>query len=203
MVSGLMCDCHGSLNLGGDRKSYKIIAPGKNADGYWTNEDLVKLLELVIPLFEETHPDCDLYFIFDNSQNHHARRPDGLSVNALNLADGGKITPKLHNTVYGEGNIRQEMQHPNGIQKEIRIILSERGLWKDGLLLDCKGDCGVDCCARKFLSSQSDFANEKNWLQTVVETRRHFQNFLPKFHCELNFIEMVLGIYNCSTQMKL
>ena len=103
MVSGFMCDCHGFLNLGGDRKSYKIIAPGKNADGYWTNEDLVKQLESVIPLFEETHIDCDLYFIFDNSQNHHARRPDGLSANALNLADGGSpllsVIDKAHCSV--------------------------------------------------------------------------------------------------------
>ena len=30
-------------------------------------------------------------------------------------------------------------------------------------------------------------------LQTVVEGRGHHQLFLPKFHCELNFIEMIWG----------
>ena len=148
----------------------------------------------MIPLFEIMHPDCDLYFVFDNSRNYHARRPDGLSANSFNLIDGGKNTPKLRETVYGVGNIRQEMQRQDGVQKGIKTILMERGLWKAGMLLDCKGEClGNDCCARKLLAAQPDFAGEKNWLQTVVEARGHVQVFLPKFHCELNFIEMIWG----------
>ena len=42
MVSGFICDCHGFLKVG-NRKSYKIIAPGKNADGYWTNDATIWL----------------------------------------------------------------------------------------------------------------------------------------------------------------
>ena len=35
-------------------------------------------------------------------------------------------------------------------------------------VLDWKGECiGNDCCARKLLASQSDFAGEKIWVQTV------------------------------------
>ena len=162
MVSGFTCDCHGFLKLEDGRKSYQIITPGKNGDGYWTNEDLVKQLALVIPLFEIMHPDCDLYFVFDNSQNYHARRPDGLSANSFNLTDGGKNTPKLRETVYGVGNIRQEMQRQDGVQKGIKTILMERGLWKAGMLLDCKGEClGNGCCARKTTRSSTRFCRCK------------------------------------------
>ena len=45
----------------------------------------------------------------------------------------------------------------------------------------------------KLLAAQPDFAFVKNWLQTVVEASGHVQVFLPKFHCELNFIEMIWG----------
>jgi hypothetical protein len=86
------------------------------------------------------------------------------------------------------------MQHDNGIQKGIKTILTERGLWREGLKLVCKHNCPkVNCCASIILSAQPDFANERNWLQTVVEDRGHKQIFLPKFHCELNFIEMIWG----------
>ena len=36
----------------------------------------------------------ELLFMFDNSQNHHKKSPDGLCANALNLSDGGKNVPK-------------------------------------------------------------------------------------------------------------
>ena len=191
MVSGFICECHGFCRKD-QRRAYKIINPGKNADGYWTNEDLVKQLQDAIPLIEEIHPHCELYFIFDNSKNYHARRPDGLSASQLNLSDGGKNVPKLRDTIYN-GEV-QKMQNDNGVQKGIRTILTERGLWREGLKLDCKENCPkADCCARAILSAQPVFVNERNWLQTVVEERGHSQIFPPKFHCELNFIEMVWG----------
>lgn len=46
------------------------------------------------------------------------------------------------------------------------------------------------CCAAKILSLQSDFANEKPLLQKVIEEAGHICVFLPKFHCELNPIEL-------------
>lgn len=46
------------------------------------------------------------------------------------------------------------------------------------------------CCASKILSLQSDFMNEKPLLQMVIEDTGHICLFLPKFHCELNPIEL-------------
>jgi hypothetical protein len=79
MISGFMCDCHGFLNVNWqntkkddegniihegceERKSYTIINPGRNADGYWTNENLVQQLVEVIPLFEKFILTVNYYF---------------------------------------------------------------------------------------------------------------------------------------------
>ena len=44
--------------------------------------------------------------------------------------------------------------------------------------------------------------SEVNWLQTEVEKRGHFFHFLPKFHCELNFIEMIWGYTKAALRKK-
>jgi hypothetical protein len=49
------------------------------------------------------------------------------------------------------------------------------------------------CCMYRVLSLQEDFVNEKPMLQHYIESRGHICMFLPKFHCELNPIEMVWG----------
>lgn len=49
------------------------------------------------------------------------------------------------------------------------------------------------CCAYRVLSLQDDFVNEKPLLQHYLEGRGHVCLFLPKFHCELNPIEMLWG----------
>jgi hypothetical protein len=231
MISGFMCDCHGFLNINWqitkkddegniihqgyeERKSYTIINPGKNADGYWTNENLVQQLVEVIPLFEKVHPGCELLFCFDNSQNHHAKPPDGLVVSKLNLIDGGKgkeniedTDPfRIRDTTFTNANgqvVQQSMVTAGRKQKGIKTILSERGLWDD---LDhkklqcppCKNGSPepgkTNCCAIRCLSEQPDFKNQKEWLREVVEDcHKHSIIFFPKFHCELNYIEMIWG----------
>ncbi|EGO18931.1 hypothetical protein SERLADRAFT_443479 [Serpula lacrymans var. lacrymans S7.9] len=49
------------------------------------------------------------------------------------------------------------------------------------------------CCMYRVLSLQDDFANEKPMLQKYIEGRGHICMYLPKFHCELNPIEMLWG----------
>lgn len=53
--------------------------------------------------------------------------------------------------------------------------------------LECKRS---DCCWYRILSLQSDFMNEKPLLQMVIEEAGHICLFLPKFHCDLNPIEL-------------
>jgi hypothetical protein len=49
------------------------------------------------------------------------------------------------------------------------------------------------CCMRKVLECQQDFQDEQPLLQQVIEQAGHKCYFLPKFHCELNPIEMYWG----------
>ena len=44
------------------------------------------------------------------------------------------------------------------------------------------------------LSQQDDFKNQPSILKTFIHSREHEHIFLPKFHCELNPIEMVFTI---------
>ena len=200
-VSGFACECHGFMKAVIDnveKTSYKIITPGKNNDGYWCNEDLVKQIVDIDGLVKFLHPECNIVYIFDNSQNHHARRPDALWASNLNLSDGGKNTKHLRSTTWN-GQV-QLMQTADGKQKGIKSILTERNLWVNGLKLDCK-PCkennppvdNLQCCARRILSECPDFKVDKCWLEETVESLGCSLIFLPKFHCELNFIEMLWG----------
>lgn len=49
----------------------------------------------------------------------------------------------------------------------------------------------TDCCMQRILSCEKDFLSEKPLLQVIIERQGHKCLFLPKFHCELNPIEMV------------
>ena len=51
----------------------------------------------------------------------------------------------------------------------------------------------MTCCARHILATQDDFKSKKPLLQELIEARGHKIIFYPKFHCELNYIEMYWG----------
>jgi len=80
--------------------------------------------------------------------------------------------------------------------KRIKQVLTERGLWNNKLLVQCKGKCNAQestCCAKRILELQPDFKAQKSLVQEVIEAAGHLCIFLPKFHCELNFIEYFWG----------
>ncbi|KAJ8589880.1 hypothetical protein M405DRAFT_737872, partial [Rhizopogon salebrosus TDB-379] len=49
------------------------------------------------------------------------------------------------------------------------------------------------CCCRHMLYNEADFMNVKSVLELACDTRGISVLFLPKFHCELNFIEQCWG----------
>ncbi len=96
----------------------------------------------------------------------------------------------------------QQMHHPNGVQKGIKQILIERGLFTDNNNIalklqcqDCKDKISQDkrvnanqrCCARYVLSQQPDFLEQKSWLEEVCHNNCFSTIFYPKYHCELNY----------------
>lgn len=182
---------------------------GKDDDGWWNAEKMVKQVkEKAIPIFEKRFPGKVALFAFDNSSGHAAFSPNALVASRMNMKPGGK-QPRMRQTVFN-GQVQSmvftsnDAPSPNlvGEPKGMRQVLEERGLWRDGLLKQCgkrKGEkgkdeldlCvnGKDCCARRILENQPDFANEKSLLQTTIEELGHECIFYPKFHCEFNFIE--------------
>jgi hypothetical protein len=147
--------------------------------------------------FERLHPGCKFKFGFDHSQNHKVRKPNALWALNLNQSDGGKKVKPLRDTVWK--GIIQKMQRADGVQKGIKTILIEREEWEPGMVLLCKacedplftGPKVYKCCSRTLLASHEDFKQSVPWLQEVAAARGHDIFFFPKFHCELNFIEMI------------
>ncbi|KAF9504063.1 hypothetical protein BS47DRAFT_1374427 [Hydnum rufescens UP504] len=88
-------------------------------------------------------------------------------------------------------------QYP-GLFKGMAVILEERGFSNArSLKAKCKGfKCApgiMDCCCQRILFNQPDFVGVKSLLEDVCERRGYRVIFLPKFHLELNFIEMCWG----------
>ena len=120
---------------------------------------------------------------------------------------GVRTSPnKLRNGWFVKNGERLEfqMQNEHGIQKGLRSILQEREKWLPELKLECKDHAAADaaaqalgeipsstCCARRRVANEPDFLAQREWLREVVEDRGHRVMYFPKFHCELNYIEMV------------
>ncbi|KAF8588139.1 hypothetical protein K439DRAFT_1658713 [Ramaria rubella] len=196
--------CLVSFNNDGmvEKSACKVIFPGANGDPYW---DCAQLIEQVksaaIPTLEAAHPRCQALFIFDQSLAHAALPPDALKAFEMNKSNGGKqrrqkdtIIPDLNPTPEYHG-ILQRMTTDSGQQKGLEQTLKERGFNVSGLKAKCSPVCPFEsqrCCMARLLSQQDDFINQISMLKTIIKEAGHECIFLPKFHCELNPIEMVL-----------
>ena len=117
----------------------------------------------------------------------------------MNLNPGGsEKKPKMQDTIF-DGKI-QTMNFPDGKPKGIKLILEERGLWpKEGLRLTCNNKnieantSYPNCCARHKLGAQPDFVAQIPLIQEIIEAHGHKVMFYPKYHYELNYIEMYWG----------
>lgn len=209
MISDFLTETIGPLALDSEfrrrypsvpAKAREQISPGKNNDGWWTIDHLIQQVETkAIPIFEAMHRNCVALFAFDHSTNHTAYAEDALVANSMNLDSGG--AQKKMRDGFFNGNV-QKMNFEDGTPKGMKIILQERGLWSNGLRKICR-ECKAEgpksssertsCCARRILELQPDFSSQKSRLQEVIESHGHHVIFYPKFHCELNYIEMYWG----------
>lgn len=79
---------------------------------------------------------------------------------------------------------------PKGLQR----VLQEWGFNVQNMKVKCAPVCPFennDCCMACLLNKQEDFMNQPSMLETLITKAGHYCIFLPKFHCELNPIEMV------------
>jgi len=80
--------------------------------------------------------------------------------------------------------VAQQMMTANGLLRSAKEILAERGIQTRGLKKQA---------AIALLASQPDFQVQEEWLVEVSRELDCSIVFLPKFHCELNPIEMFWG----------
>jgi hypothetical protein len=180
----------------------KIIYPGSGGDAWWDHEQLLVQVQSAIDIFEEAHPDCRALFVFDQSSAHAALPHDALKAFEMNKSNGGSqrkqqdtIIPESNPVAEHRGRI-QKMTTDDGKAKGLQQTLEERGFDVKGLRAKCKPVCPFEnerCCMARLLSKQDDFVHQKSLLETQIQARGHLCIFLPKFHCELNPIEMYWG----------
>jgi len=99
----------------------------------------------------------------------------------------------MNPTVKWHGKL-QKMTLPNGEPKGLQQVLEERGFNVRKMRTKCSPVCpweNTDCCMARLMSRQDDFANQPSMLEILIKEAGHECIFLPKFHCELNPIEMV------------
>ena len=172
-----------------------------------------------IPIFEILHPDCVGVFCFDQSTNHNAMAADALIATRMNLSSGG-AQPKMRDGWYIDKNGEkciQSMVFPDnhklrGKPKGIKQVLIEHNLWpKKSIRLMCDQYSGKqdnadperqDCCARRIMSLQPDFCEQRSILEEAIIKAGYIFERYPKFHCECNFIERYWGFAKRETRRQ-
>ena len=175
--------------------------PSPGGDGYESDADDADL-ELLIQF--DSNPDCQALFVFDQSSAHASLPPDALKAFTMNKSNGG-AQRKQKNTVIPQSNpnpqfrgIYQEMVTPEGEAKGLEDCLEERGFNVSKMKAKCSPVCPFEsqnCCMARLLSQQEDFMDQPSMLELMIKEKGHECIFLPKFHCELNPIEMVNPIF--------
>jgi len=182
------------------RDARKIIYPGSQGDPWWDTDQLITQLKIAIEIFNLAHPDCQALFVLDQSSAHAALPHDALRAFDMNKSDGGKqrhqrdtIIPNSNPFEACRGRV-QTMTTESGHPKGLKSVLEERGFDVSKLRAKCSPVCPFEnknCCMARLLSQQEDFINQPSMLETLIKDAGHECIFLPKFHCELNPIEMV------------
>ena len=124
--------------------------------------------------------------------------------NLVHNANGSLAKEKIQmsNTVLQNGMV-QALYYPAGhkqagIFKGMAVILEEHGYAAaHKLCAECKlfkcAPPALDCCCRHLLFNEPDFVHVDTILETACNACEFKVIFLPKFHCELNFIEQCWG----------
>ncbi|KIK72661.1 hypothetical protein PAXRUDRAFT_21729 [Paxillus rubicundulus Ve08.2h10] len=126
-------------------------------------------------------------------------------------SNGKVMFQKVHMSNGSFNGATHEFYWPEGHKnagkfKGMVTILEERGFDTKNLKAQCNRtfECppgSTACCCRRILYNQPDFSNVESLLETTCKARGFSVLFLPKFHCELNFIEQCWGyakrLYRC------
>ncbi|KAG1907615.1 uncharacterized protein F5891DRAFT_938483 [Suillus fuscotomentosus] len=207
----------------GNQSARVLFRAGKGRDGYFTNDEILQHAEKAMTILEKDYPEDDHVFVFDNATTHLKRADDALSARNMpkTCKNWGVSAPVRDatgkQTHGGDGKILmqkvciangvfngapQEFYFPEGhtntgLFKGMAKILEERGFDVSKKKAQCKDfNCprgSTSCCCRRILYNQPDFVNVESNLERVCRLKGFKVLFLPKFHCELSFIEQCWG----------
>ena len=220
----------------GKQSARRLFKPGKNRDGYFSNEDIIEQADEAMDILLKYYPEFDHVLVYDNATTHLKRADDALSARKMPKGtpkpgknwgiEVSKRDPITGKAVYcTDGSVEKTkilmqdgrfengepqplyfpMDHPDkklrGVFKGMAVILEERGFGDmSKVRAECKGfkckpgETRAQCCCRRILYNQPDFSDAESLLEKHSRARGiHAVIFLPKFHCELNFIEQCWG----------
>ncbi|KAF8221454.1 hypothetical protein L208DRAFT_1090516, partial [Tricholoma matsutake] len=121
----------------GDEEAQIVFKAGKNWDGYFTADDLIKQVDNMIDIFEgQTNGFATGLWLFDNAPSHQKCADDMLSArkmckNPNNSWRNRKGGTRMHNATFSDGST-QELYHPDdhptmtGWFKGMEEIIKER-----------------------------------------------------------------------------
>lgn len=202
MVSDFIDELNGPLRLtdeefarskeskpGLQQEARFLLECGENRDGYWDSKKFLLNVEAAAKIAEIKYPaeSYDLLWLFDNAPSHKKKADDALNVNNMNMKAGGQ-KPILRDTQFTDAS--GEVHHQQmfvlsktgqKIPKGTKHVLEERGINTTGM--DAKRQAEV-------LAAQPDFEAEMSMVEQLLIRRGHRVKFTPKFHCELQPIEL-------------
>jgi hypothetical protein len=192
----------------------KIIEVGKNHDGYWNGEDLARQLEDLVVYHKERYPEYEAIVAFDNACTHSSFAADAPRANKMAVKEGSKSLYRAERMWYMKDGARvpQDYTFKQGkemIPKGITHILRERGIRAMPSLGKCRKGCPDRpedskrpfCCKMQMLSHQPDFKEQRTMVDDIMNKNPGFKAiYYPKFHPELNFIEMFWGMVKRRTR---
>lgn len=142
---------------------------GKAEEGYWNNELFLAQMKVAIKMHEHLFPGTQAVFQLDHSSGHRKYGSDALIASKMSKSSGGS-QPFMKNGV-------------------CRVGLAELAVSRGLLTTEAARQTRRDEL-EKLIAAQPDFIAEKTLVDLLVEAAGHRVVWNPKFHCEMNPIEM-------------
>ena len=181
-------------------EAYRIIRTGA-VYGYWTSARMVPDFASVHPHIAARYPGCQILYFFDNSPNHRALAPDALNAYKLNKSSVSSAAAA----------VSLRMTEWNGAPQDLNVTVpgaaGKPPARRAKSLVDIvtlRSGSDVDEQGKPWLSYSKDdlvdlvaqypdFALDmsETALQRKVREMGALCAYLPRYHCELNPIELL------------